>query len=705
MWSISTTPQTDDIIPIDCCRLVTNFCFICIDNVAAISIQTSLGNDDLRIHTATSQSATDRCLLTMAARLVMTLGALLGVVLPLAKGQDTLGLSNGYINFTTSNFDFKIVRDSQVLASLKPTGDSFDFLPFDYLPNRTRDGQYHWGDITFRYRQGGSTGWVDGDSAAARTAIESVPSDALAASNLASTLPTGPLNITREWIDVSGDVGLRFTIQNSAATAVEVGSLGFPAEFNSIFTSRTAVDTQRLCSLSDPYIGMHAGHIRVAPLRGTGSALVVTPLGDSPLEAYRNLDEPYFSDTAYGSQTFEGFYEWQVLSKAWAENEWAGKQPWNTPSSRTLQPGESMQFGVRFSVAKGGVREIDTAIQTTGTPVAIGVPGYIIPSDSIAQLFLQNSSAVTSITAEPSGSMSALQTSTGSYQITPLSSAWGRATLNVQYADGKTQTIHYYITKSATEAVSNLGNFLTTAQWFTNMSDPFGRAPSVMTYDYEAKAIVTQDPRAWVAGLSDEAGAGSFLSAAMKQAVKPNTAEIAKLEAFVDGVLFKTIQTPDFAVRKAIFYYDPSALPGYAYDPSIDWSSWTSWNKDSAYATDRAYDYVHVAATYWALYRAGRAYPDVLTSHAWDWYLNQSYQTIIRAMQPSVGYNRVGLMGETVFGEILLDLEREGMNSEAETLAAAMKDRATEWDSQDVPFGSEMAWDSTGQEGVYYWSK
>ena len=34
-----------------------------------------------------------------------------------------------------------------------------------------------------------------------------------------------------------------------------------------------------------------------------------------------------------------------------------------------------------------------------------------------------------------------------------------------------------------------------------------------------------------------------------------------------------------------------------------------------------------------------------------------------------------------------------------------MRTRATRWDSEETPFGSEMAWDSTGQEGVYYWSK
>ncbi|OTA81827.1 hypothetical protein M434DRAFT_17213 [Hypoxylon sp. CO27-5] len=621
--------------------------------------------------------------------------------------SDNLGLKNGYITVKTANFNAKIVRDAQVLASLTSAGDTFDFLPFDLISARAGNGQYHWGDITFRYREGSTGTWVDGDSAATRKAVTTLQngSGVLAASNIAPTLPqAGPLNITREWLDVSGDLGLRFTIGNTGESPVEIGSLGFPAEFNSIFTNRPATDTQRLCSLSDPYVGMHAGYIRVSPVRGTGAALVVTPLGDTPLEAYRNLAEPSYAATAYGSQTFEGFYEWQVLSRAWAENEWKGVQPWNAPSSRTLKPGETLQFGVRFSAAKGGVRDIDAAVLKTGTPVAFGVPGYIIPRGSTAQLFLQANSSAVSFSSEPVESLAFSQLSEDSYGITPSPTFWGRSRLTIDYEDGRIQTVHYYVTKAGTETLGDLGKFLTTEQWFTDTSDPFGRAPSIMTYDYEAQAIVTQDPRVWIAGLSDEGGVGAYLAAMAKQAIQPDAAEVAKLETFIDKVLWGTIQTKDFAVRKSIFYYEPSAVK-YSYSSSIDWSSWTSWNKNNAYAIDRAYDYVHVAASYWSLYRVARSYPEIVKAHDWEWYLNQAYSTIIRGMQSDVGYNRLGLMGETVFGEILTDVTREGLTSQANTLTAAMRSRAAQWDSEEVPYGSEQAWDSTGQEGVYYWSK
>lgn len=641
----------------------------------------------------------------------------------LAQGPaDDLGIAKGYTSFSTHNFDLELVTDAQVLASLKPAGASFDFLPFGYITERSGNGQYHWGDVTFRYRTVGSTAWVNADSAAARQPVTLLSSGGnstanetvLASSNLQPTLPanSSAVGIVREWLDVDGDLGLSFTITNTVNSAIQLGSLGFPVEFNNIFTNYTAEETQDFCSLFDPYIGMHAGYIRVAPISGSGAALVVTPLGDTPLEAYRNLDEPYYDSTVYGSQVFEGLYEWQTLTEAWAENEWEAAEPWNTPSSKTLGPGESLTFGLRFSLAQDGVRAIDDAVQATGTPYARGVPGYIIPRDLTAQLLVNPGAggSVSSLAVDPAGALTVTEATVGLYDVTPSTSAFGRAKLTITYTSGQVQTVHYYVVKSGPEHLAALGNFLTTESYYTDTSDPFGRAPSVISYDYSAKAPVLQDARAWIAGLSDEGGAGSFLAAAMKQAARPNADEMAKLEAFVDGVLFKTLQPDDgtYAVRKSIFYY---GLANYSYSADIDWSSWTSWTRDAAYATDRAYDYVHVAATYWALYRAGRAYPQLLTQHPWDWYLNQSYRTVMAvAAQDArgnwlVGYADVGLMGETVFGSLLTDLQREGFADEAAALEDRMAARAELWSTMTDPFGSEMAWDSTGQEGVYYWSK
>ena len=86
-----------------------------------------------------------------------------------------------------------------------------------------------------------------------------------------------------------------------------------------------------------------------------------------------------------------------------------------------------------------------------------------------------------------------------------------------------------------------------------------------MTYDREANHIVTQDSRVWISGLSDEGGAGSWLAFAMKEYVEPQPEEVAKLEQFVDGVVWGGIQFKDgpkkYGVRKSLFYYQPERTP------------------------------------------------------------------------------------------------------------------------------------------------
>jgi hypothetical protein len=74
-------------------------------------------------------------------------------------------------------------------------------------------------------------------------------------------------------------------------------------------------------------------------------------------------------------------------------------------------------------------------------------------------------------------------------------------------------------------------------------------------------------------------------------------------------------------------------------------------------------------------------------------------------MRDAPYYAQFGQMEGDVFVWILDDLKREGMDSESIALEAAMRQRADHWNKEKYPFGSEMPWDSTGQEEVYAWTK
>ncbi len=406
-----------------------------------------------------------------------------------------------------------------------------------------------------------------------------------------------------------------------------------------------------------------------------------------------------------------------VHTQAYAEEEWTGVVPWNSQTAATLGPGATETYGVKFLLADE-IRNIETTLAQHNRPVAIGIPGYVLPMDLDGRLFVKHTRKITSVAVVPTGALDVNKdrVTTQKWQAFRLrGKKWGRARLTLNYDDGSSQSISYYVIKPSAQAVADLGNFLFTRQWFDDPNDPFQRSPSVMSYDRETDKIVTQDSRVWIAGLGDEGGSGSWLAAAMKQFGQPRKEEIAKYEQFIDRVLWGGLQYNDgpnrYGVKKSLFYYSPQDVPQFKYDPTLNWTTWTSWNKAQAESIGRGYNYPHVIAAYWSIYRLARNHQGLVTNHSWEWYLNQAYETA-RFMfgrqengRRRVGYVDLGLMEGDVIVALLDDLKREAWHDKAQVVESLMKERADRWRQEAYPFGSEMAWDSTGQEEVYAWSK
>ena len=631
-------------------------------------------------------------------------------------------LEQGYLDLGTPAFSLRLVRSSQTVAALKPrSAEDFDFTPGDLLVARSQDGYYHLGDIDVRLRSGASGEWQSYSTAVARKPVGALPSmsPTLAAADLTPTLPADiPLQITRAWTLEDGQLALRFTLKNKTTQSVQIGALGIPMIFNNVLNDRSLDQAHAICSFYDPYIGEDAGYLQVTRLSGHGPALLVLPDGKTPFEAYnpilgerRSAGPSSFRDLTPRGITFEGFYHWMVYSAAFAENEWKKANPWNPPTQATLAPGESKTYGVSF-VLSDSIRHIEKTLAENHRPVAVGIPGYILPMDTDGELFLNYAGPVKSTAVEPAGAMTIKEESgaaPGWKKYSVRGKAWGRARLTVTYKDGLVQTIHYFVIKPAAQVMADLGHFLATKQWFVDQQDPFHRSPSFMTYDREENKIVIQDSRAWIAGLGDEGGGGAWISAIMKQLGAPKKDELDKFQQFVDGVLWGGLQYKDgpkkFGVRKSLFYYQPDQMPTDFYRKDFDWTSWTSWNKSDTERVDRSYDYPHVVAADWVLYRLARNYDGLVTNHPWDWYLTNAYETSVAMVKFAPQYAVFGQMEGDIFLQLLEDLRHEGWNARADDLEAKMRVRANRWKAEAYPYGSEMPWDSTGQEEVYAWMK
>ncbi len=318
-------------------------------------------------------------------------------------------------------------------------------------------------------------------------------------------------------------------------------------------------------------------------------------------------------------------------TQAFADDEWRGVEPWNPPTFATLAPGATKTYGVKFLLS-GEIRQIEATLAANNRPVAIGIPGYILPMDIDGRLLLKHNQNVKHIAVDPEDAL-----------------------------------------------------------------------------DVRRDRFVSDKWKAWTVR------GKRWLAAAMKEFGQPRKEEIRKFEQFIDGVLWGGLQYKDgpnkYGVRKSLFYYSPPDLPGYKYDPALDWTTWTSWKKTDAESIGRGYNYPHVVAAYWAMYRLARNHNGLVTNHAWNWYLDQAYETIkfMFSRNPNgrrrVGYVELGLMEGDIILSVLEDLKREGWNEKAVVVEELMKERTERWKQEAFPFGSEMAWDSTGQEEVYAWCR
>lgn len=629
----------------------------------------------------------------------------------LAKQPGTLGLSGGTDSYRTRAFNLTLVRQSQTVAALQPIKDlTFDFTPGDRLDLRKGDGLYQLGDINLRLRRTDEEAWREFSTAKHRkpvTPLSIQGKGLLAAADLANTLANDiPLSVIRYWEQVDGKLVLRFELHNATKETLEIGALGIPMIFNNILHERSLDEAHARNVFFDPYIGGDAGYLQVARLSGTGQALLVLPYGKTPFENYR----PLLDDPTPRGITFEGFHEWMVCSKAYATQEWKGVEQWNQPTSIILKPDERVSYGIQFLLADD-IQQVEKALKEAKRPVAVGIPGYVLPQDVDGKLFLHHDADIRSIDVFPKGALSLIKekdirSTLRSYVV--KGNTWGRARVEVLYADGLRQTIHYKVIRSETAIMDSIGYFLTTKQWFDKPNDLFRRNPAVISYDYEEERQVTQDRRAWVAGLSDEGGAGSWLEAMMKQLVQPDKVELQKLQDFVHKTLWGNIQHADgpqqYGVKKSVFYYEPDSMPIGTYDPAIDYKVWSAWDKKGADDVGRSYNYPHVAAAHWVLYRLARFHHGLVDREQWQWYLDKAFHTSMAMVKQAPHYAQFGQMEGTVFLLILKDLQAEGLHEQAQLLEVAMKARADHWRSLSYPFGSEMPWDSTGQEEVYMWS-
>eukprot|EP01084_Bolivina_argentea_P028655 53226_1 len=419
------------------------------------------------------------------------------------------------------------------------------------------------------------------------------------------------------------------------------------------------------------------------------------------------------------------------------------KTNWNKPTSDIIKSHETKSYAIKFQLAEKGPRTRDQTLLNNNKVTFHAVPGYVLSSEmKTARLFINTSNNVkiSNVTSNNLNVLTATLFTNNTINLSPKNG--GRASIIIAFSDASVTSAHYAVINTSFKHIKDtLGLFWEHTAWLPrNFIDPFGRSASMMPYDRENKQYVFDDSRAYDVGLSDDAGGASPLGYAMKVGHGlPIQTQVNLLDEFINctlyGYKYDTAKPPYKSlqiryddiynkndadgIRMTIYYYNNASNASnstsghfsYNYTEANkcnlygkeDGPSWCM-SESSANATYRVFNYPHHTASYYNMYRIARYHSNIKTYYDWSWYLQRAANTTIKFGIPSTG-----VMDGTVFREVLRSLKEEAIddpntwNYYINIIEKNMLHRAQIFYSEPYPYGSEFAFDTTGQEEVVVW--
>ncbi|GGD46919.1 DUF5695 domain-containing protein [Paenibacillus nasutitermitis] len=195
--------------------------------------------------------------------------------------------------------------------------------------------------------------------------------------------------------------------------------------------------------------------------------------------------------------------------------------------------------------------------------------------------------------------------------------------------------------------------------------------------EFKGEGLCAKAESLWGNG-SYEGGITDAMFAAEKNAILPDSRQIAELERYIVTYVRTFLQSPE--------------------NNEVIW-----WFGD--YSASRSYEYMHVANLYYSMYRIARLY-GLTTRFTAEQYLTFAFHTLMKMYDVSRPMDLItGMMGGQRIFAILQGFQQEEMVEFYYTLLMKVRHHAGLLFQGDVPYGSECAYDNTGYECVAYYAQ
>lgn len=457
------------------------------------------------------------------------------------------------------------------------------------------------------------------------------------------------------------------TLKNRGRVSIEIGELGFPMPFNTIYDGFGWSDEQ-LSKLWNSRIVVHksisgaSSWLTAHRLNSEPPGLLVYPGAGTQWEFYAHV--PSSLNTPY---QWEGIPVVYALSKAIIERE--GWPDWhNEHSSLILEPGDERTFQIRF--APTDADKIDAghhALTLNEYPIASLFPGPVVPIDTGVRIDLRNLGDKKGLTSDRAVDQNSVALDpTASYILKGKET--GVAKISFQDASDRTSFLHLCFIEPIQKLISARARYIVETQLVKEgpMESNFA-----LTEIGEGQQQTSEEVYSEPAGLEGSLADALFL--AEKNAIHPVADEIEALHNFHTEFLDRRVQNPaSFAVASTL---DQNWM-GRNFGRPTNYPLVANFYASMARIAERYHALPHNAAHY-----------RQLAVHTIQALLENGWRNYV--------YN-VGIIGMPHIFDLADELTAAGDAALAEELEGVLMDRASKLADLDSPFAGESVMDTSG---------
>ncbi|HTQ04025.1 MAG TPA: DUF5695 domain-containing protein [Polyangiaceae bacterium] len=596
---------------------------------------------------------------------------------------------------TSDTFDVEIGKNGEI-SSLELVGDAF---PTNYVLNATNaPGQdtsdHEWvGELMFSYRTG---------SGAFQTALTQASSDVRSVTATATSVTVSYENsanangiknfrVVETYSLADGALAWQIALTNTSSQPIEFGDVGLPLPFNEFWDQDNDVIYETRV-VYHSFTGQNNSYVSVERPSGVGPFLLLVP-------------DP---TTGAGFEYMDNWVDSEHPGSAWAAN--GGTPRWRNGldvfyvhsnaikstnrgylpnTSLTLAAGASKTYGFEF-LKVASQDEVKDALHAHGLIDVSVVPSMVFASDMTAEFDLRTTQTIASVTPQyPSESILTALGGSNDHHLYRLSlTHLGQNDLVVDYGDGLTTTLQFYVLEPLGAAIDRHATFM--VEKTVAKSGSLANVFDDWMLDTKAVRGATGG-----SGWGDDWGwtHGEFL--AEKNAQTPVAAEVTALDAYLDAVWRNAIDNTSFVVQD---WWCPAGT--------------TASNPQNCFY-NRPYAYPHAFNTYFSMFKIASLYPKLVTyRESADTYLMRAYG-ILHALysggppapKAPATIAGTGYMGEQTLPDIERALAAAGHTTEATFVKTTIDSLHSAFSGSPYPYGSEYKYDNTGEEAVYMAAK